>query len=401
MPTMSRWNFLSSLRHRDFRLYYVGQLVSLNGTWMQTVAQSWLVYRLTDSSFMLGLVAFLAMLPVLLFGLLGGLLADRLPRRRLFLVAQALAMAQALVLATLALGGWIQVWHVMVLALLLGLVHAFEMPARHTFIAELVPREDLPNAIALNSSAFNIARFVGPTLAGWVVAGFGEGTAFAVNAVTFLAVMGAIQRMNSPPPLPDGREGGPGRLAEGLRFAWGAPAIRSALGMVGLTSLLGSSYAILMPVFTREIFAGGAGTLGLLLGSAGAGAMLAALRLAQRASGSGLDRLIGHSGVVAGVFMLLFAGTRHLGLALVLLPVIGFCFTSLVASANTLIQLEVPNRLRGRVMSLFSVTFIGLTPLGNLVAGTLGHWLGAPLTVALFGGACLTGALTYLVAAPR
>lgn len=398
---MSRWNFLSSLRHRDFRLYYVGQLVSLNGTWMQTVAQSWLVYRLTDSSFMLGLVAFLAMLPVLLFGLLGGLLADRLPRRRLFLVAQALAMAQALVLATLALGGWIQVWHVMVLALLLGLVHAFEMPARHTFIAELVPREDLPNAIALNSSAFNIARFVGPALAGWVVAGFGEGTAFAVNAVTFLAVMGAIQRMDNPPPLPDGREGGPGRLAEGLRFAWGAPVIRSALGMVGLTSLLGSSYAILMPVFAREIFAGGPGTLGLLLGSAGAGAMLAALRLAQRASGSGLDRLIGRSGVVAGVFMLLFAGVDHVGLALVLLPVIGFCFTSLVASANTLIQLEVPNRLRGRVMSLFSVTFIGLTPLGNLVAGTLGHWLGAPLTVALFGGVCLTGALAYLAAAPR
>jgi len=301
------------------------------------------------------------------------------------------------VLAVLTLGGWVQVWQIMILALLLGLVHAFEMPARHTFIAELVPRDHLPNAIALNSSAFNTARFVGPTLAGLVVAHFGEGVAFLVNAVSFLAVLVAIARMGRTPPVPVAAEGGPGRLLDGLRFARDAPRIRATLSMVALASMLGSSYAILMPIFAREIFGGGAETLGLLLGSAGVGAMLAALRLAQRASGAGLERIIGLSGVVAGVVMLLFAGVRHVGLALLLLPIIGFCFTSLVASGNTLIQLEVPDQLRGRVMSLYSVTFIGLTPVGNLIAGSLGHFAGAPFTVALFGAICCAGALFYLV----
>ncbi len=387
---------LRSLRHREFRYYFLGQLVSLHGTWMQNVAQAWLVYRLTQSSLMLGLVSFCALIPVLLFGLFGGVLADRWPRGKLFFAAQTIAMFQALLLAALTLAGHIQVWQIMALAFFLGVVHAFEMPARHVLIAQLVPHNDLGNAIALNSGMFNMARFIGPALAGVLVGWLGEGWVFFLNGASFIGVLGAlhaagIMGLGAPRREGSARE----HLLEGLRFAWRDRPIRVALLMLAAVSLAGVPYMVLMPVFAAEIFHGGAGTLGLLLGAAGAGALLGALRLAQRAGLSGLDRVIGSAALGGGVSLLLFALTPALALALPLLMLIGLSLTSLVASINTFIQSQVPDRLRGRVMALFSVTFIGLAPLGNLFAGALAHWIGVQITVACCGVVCATCGLVY------
>ncbi len=387
---------LRSLRHRAFKFYFLGQLVSLHGTWMQSVAQAWLVYRLTHSSFMLGLVSFCALIPVLLFGLFGGVLADRLPRGKLFFAAQCIAMGQALLLAALTLSGNIQVWQIMGLAFFLGVVQAFEMPARHVLVAELVPRADLHNAIALNSGVFNTARFLGPTLAGVLVGWLGEGWVFFLNGVSFIGVLAAlhtagITRLRAPAREGSARE----HFTEGLHFAWRHRPIRMALLMLAAVSLVGVPYMVLMPVFAREIFHGGAQTLGVLLGAAGAGALLGAVRLAQRADSVGLERVIGIAGVCGGVALLAFALTPVFRLALPLLLLIGLALTTLVAAVNTFIQTQVPDALRGRVMALFSVTFIGIAPIGNLMAGGLAHVAGVQLTVACCGAICVVCGLVY------
>lgn len=385
-----------SLRHRNFRLYFLGQLVSLHGTWMQHVAQSWLVYRLTDSSFMLGLTGFVGLLPILLFGLIGGVIADRLPRRRLLVGVQVAAMLQAALLALLTLLGWIQVWHILLLAALLGITRAFEMPARHALIAQMVERGDLLNAIALNASVFKIARFAGPALAGWLVAWVGEGMVFLVNALSFFAALAALcaMRLNeSARAVPRSRRKD---LVEGVEYAWKARPIRLALGMVALLSVAGMSNSVLMPVFAREVFNAGPETLGLLLGALGVGALLGTLRLAQRSEVMGLDRLIGWAGVTTGLTLPLFAQAGDLIPALLALVVVGFSMTSVITSANTFIQLTVSDAVRGRVMALFSVLLMGLMSVGDLLAGTLGEWLGASTTVTGLGLTCLLGALVYL-----
>jgi len=386
-----------SLRHRNFRLYYFGQLTSLHGTWMQTVAQAWLVYRLTDSSFMLGLVSFFNLLPVLLLGLLGGVTADRFSRRRLMIVAQSAAMLQALAMGTLTLGGWVRPWQIVVLATLLGVIQAFEMPARHSFINGLVPREDLANAIALNSGAFNVARFLGPAIAGWLVLWYGEGTVFLINAASFLAVLGGlvvIRETVSPRLHIDGSV--MQHLREGLQFAWRQPRIRAALLMVGVISLLASCILVLMPVFAREVFASGPRVLGLLFGATGVGALAGALRLAHRRTYAGLDATVGVAALIASVAASLFAQIDVLWVALLILVLAGAGQVSAVASVNTLIQLTAEDEVRGRVMSLFSIVFIGFMPFGSLLAGVLAHSLGAPATVTLFALFCAMAAIVYL-----
>lgn len=388
---------LRSFRHANFRLYFVGQLLSLHGTWMQSVAQAWLVYRLTNSSFMLGLVSFLNLAPVLLLGLFGGAVADRYSRFRLFWVTQTLAMLQAFTLGALTLSGHVQVVHILVLASLLGIVHAFEIPARHALVAGLVERAELPNAIALNSSLFNLARFLGPALAGALVAWLGEGPVFILNGLSFLAVLLALAAMRPRPAMHvrPSDTGGGGDIWAGLRFAWRQPALRWALSLVALISLVGTPYLVLMPVFAREVFGGGAQQLGLLVGAAGFGALVGALRLAQREHNAGLERVIVSSGLLAGIGLLLFSQAGSFALALAALPVVGFSITSLVAGTNTFLQLEAEDALRGRLMSLFSVVFLGFAPLGNLLAGSVAHQIGAPHTVAacaligLFGAAGL------------
>ncbi|NIR58023.1 MAG: MFS transporter [Gammaproteobacteria bacterium] len=382
LPWPARSRLLRSLAHANFRRYYIGQLVSLNGTWMQQVAQSWLLYRLTESSLMLGLAGAATLAPSLVLGLYGGVLADKLSRRRLMIAAQALAMVQALVLGILTLGGWVVPWHVLALALLLGMVQAFELPARHSLVAALVPREALSNAVALNSSSFHLARFIGPAIAGALVAWAGEGPVFLLNALTFVAVLGALTSLRLPAPAGDGAGPHPRGLGAGLRYAWDHAQIRAALVMVAMASVFGASTIVLMPVFAVEVFGRGPQSLGALMGALGAGALVGALTLARRGGVIGLERVIAVAALIGGLALGAFALTDRLWLGLVILPLVGFNVTTLMASSNAFIQLTVPDALRGRVMALFSVALHGCMPIGHLAVGGAAEWLGAPRTVA-------------------
>ncbi|MDX1594282.1 MAG: MFS transporter [Gammaproteobacteria bacterium] len=387
---------LRALRNPNFRRFFAGQLASLSGTWMQQTAQAWLVYRLTGSSLWLGLVAFAGLAPILLFGLPAGHLADRVSRHRMLLVMHTLALLQALALAALTLSGKVTVPLVMLLAALLGTVQAFEMPARQAFLAELVPREQLPNAIALNSALFNAARFVGPALAGLIIAAAGEGWAFAVNAASFAAILVALLAMDETVRTPRLREHHPGEgLWSGIALVHGDAWLRGVMAMIMTVSLVGLPFSLLMPVVAREIYGGGADLLGTLLAANGVGAFCAALWLAARAGVSGQRRAIRAAAFAAGTGLLLFSAMPPLALALPLLAAIGFAFTTLIASCNTALQLRVPDRLRGRVMALFSVLFVGLFPVGNLLAGALGEGFGPRAVIGLFGAACLAAATVY------
>lgn len=390
-----------SLRYRNYRLYYLGQLVSLNGTWMQSIAQAWLVYRLTGSSFMLGLVSFCTLFPVFLFSLFAGVLADRVDRRRLLLLATTLGIVHAVILALLVLTDRVEPWHIVLLALFIGCVHAMETPARHSFIADLVQRRDLSNAIALNSSAFNIARFMGPPIAGVLISLKGEGFVFLLNAASYLAVLlGYLLMRIQVVPRESSLNSALTDIYQSLSFAFRHIHIRSALMLVGLGSIVGASISVLMPVFTREVYAGGSLELGYLMGAMGAGALVGALALARRGSATSIERVIGYAGLTTGSTLLLFAYSHVLVLAMCLLFVAGGAQTVLAASSNTIIQASTPDRLRGRVMSLFSMIFIGMMPLGSLLAGVLAQSLGAAHTVMLFAGICIAGAILFLFYVP-
>jgi MFS family permease len=388
---------LRSLKHRNFRLFYLGQFVSLTGTWMQGLAQAWLIYRLSDSAFLLGLASAATLAPSLVFGLYGGMLADRFSRHRLLIVGQLLAMLQAFALAALTLSGAIAPWHILTLALLLGIVQALELPVRHTFVASLVPRADLANAIALNASLFHGSRLAGPAVAGLLVAAIGEGWVFLINAMTYFAVLGVLLSLRLPKP-PEGRAPSAHGLLAGLHYARAHAPIRSALGMVAAVSLLGSAAGVLLPVFAVEVYDVGATRLGLLMGAIGAGALVGAFRLAGRRDPAGLERVIARAGIGAGIALALFAAMPSYLTALPLLAAIGFCITGVNASSNAFIQLAVPDNLRGRVMSLFSIALHGMVPLGSLAVGAATDVIGAPFTV----GACglLLAAATYYLGRP-
>jgi MFS family permease len=374
---------LRSLKHRNFRLFYLGQFVSLAGTWMQGLAQSWLIYRLTDSAFLLGLASAATLAPSLVFGLYGGVLADRFSRQRLLIGAQLLAMLQAFALAALTLSGAVATWHILALALLLGIVQALELPVRHSFVASLVPRADLANAIALNASLFHGSRLVGPAVAGVLVAAIGEGWVFLINAFTYVAVLGVLVSLRLPNPS-EGRAPSTHGLLAGLHYARGHAPIRAALGMVAAVSLLGSAAGVLLPVFAVEVYGVGATRLGLLMGAIGAGALVGAFLLAGRRDPAGLERVIARAGIGSGIALALFAAMPSFVTALPLLAAVGFFITSVNASSNAFIQLAVPDNLRGRVMSLFSISLHGMVPLGSLAVGAGADAVGAPITV----GAC-------------
>ncbi|RMG28252.1 MAG: MFS transporter [Gammaproteobacteria bacterium] len=363
-----------SLGCRDYRLYFFGQLASLHGSWMQQVAQSWLVYRLTGSNWMLGVVSAAGLAPSLLFGLWGGMVADRVPRRRLFLLCQWLALAQAVALAVLTLGGWVRPWQVVVLAFLVGVVHAFEIPARHALVGTLVPRELMHNAVALNSSTFNLARALGPVTAGLLIPHTGEGGIFLVNAASYLAVILALSRMSGADPAP--RHAAGDGLLGGLRHVWRHPGLRAAVLLVGLSSLLVNPYLVLLPDFARRVLTGGAEEYGVLVGAAGFGSLLGALHLALRARPTGLERLVALASLGASLGLVGLALCRTPIPAAGFLCLTGLALTTQVAGTNTYLQVSAPDRLRGRIMSLFSVVFLGFSPLGSLVAGGLADRLG-------------------------
>jgi len=391
---------MRALRHRNYRLFFAGQLISLIGTWMDQIAESWLVYRLTGSALLLGTVAFAGQIPVFMLAPVGGALADRYDRRKILITTQSMMMVLTFVLAFLTLSHRVQVWHVITLAALMGVVNAVDLPARQAFVADMVARADLVNAIALNSSMFNGARVVGPALAGIVVAAIGEGWCFFANGVSFLAVIAGLAMMKMERPR-KAIEGSPlENIIEGFRFVAQSKPVRALMLLLGLVSFTAMPYAVLMPLFADKILHGGAQALGLLMGCSGIGALAGAVTLAMRKTVRGLGRWVAVSCAAFGVMLALFAFSRTLWLSCVLLAPVGFCMMIQMASSNTLIQSMVPDRLRGRVMSVYAMTFMGMAPLGALLAGSMAHKLGAPLTVGIGGIVSIVGAIVFWLKLP-
>jgi MFS family permease len=387
---------LRALRHRNFRLFFSGQLISLIGTWMQSIAQDWLVYRLTGSVLLLGLVAFLNHIPVLVLAPVAGIVADRSNRHRTILITQSASMILALVLAILTLIGAVEVWHILTLTTLLGVAMAFDIPARQAFLMDMVGRDDLLNAIALNSSMFNAARIIGPAVAGLMVASIGEGWCFVANGVSYVAVIVGLLMMRLAPyarPEPIGSI--IAHMAEGLQFARRAAPVRILLVMVGIVSLVAMPYTVLMPVFADDVLHGGARGLGLLMGATGIGALLGALKLASKRGVQGLGGWVWMASVTFGLSLVLFAMSRRFWLSVALLMPVGFGMMVQMGATNTLLQVMTPDRLRGRVMALYSMMFIGMAPIGALLGGAVASTIGAPWTVAIGGIACLVSGAVF------
>ena len=394
-------NTFRALRHRNFRLFVIGQIVSLIGTWMQTVAQSWLVYRLTHSELLLGTAWFCTQLPVFALGPFGGLASDRYSRHRLVVITQTLSMLQALVLGLLTLSGRVQVGHILTLAVCLGCINAFDMPGRQSLIIQMTCKEDLLSAISINSSIFNAARVIGPGVAGFLVAGVGEGMCFIINAVSFLAVIGCLVAMRLPRFERQVRDAPWAHLVDGFRYVYHHHAVRRVLTVMAAVTIAGMPALVLMPFFAEDIFHRGSRGLGFLMGGMGIGAVIGTLTLAGRATVSGLPRVICYSAATLGTMLLLFSCSSSFWFSLAIMPVIGFSVMRQLASGNTLIQSLIPDEYRGRTMALFSMTVVGLGPFGSLAAGALAHAVGARITVAGGGILAVAAAVLFALNLPR
>ncbi|RJO63521.1 MAG: MFS transporter [Myxococcales bacterium] len=392
-----------ALHSRNFRLFFAGQSISLVGTWMQRIAVSWLVYRLSGSAFLLGMVGFFSQIPTFVISPYAGVLADRLDRHRAIVVTQIMSMLQALILATLTLTNHIDVWQVLALSALLGVINGFDIPIRQSFMIEMVDkREDLGNAIALNSFMVNGARLIGPSVAGILIAVAGEGVCFLVNGLSYIAVIASLLAMSLPPHAARAQVATFGKeLKDGFSYAFGSLPIRSILLLMALVSLMGMPYMVLMPVVAKDILHGGAHTLGFLTGASGAGALLGAVYLASRPSVVGLVRGLILSAALFGAGLILFSFSTVFWLSLPLLMVVGFAMMTQMAGSNTLLQTLVSDEMRGRVMSFFAMAFMGMAPFGSLLAGSLADWFGAPYALLVCGAACLLGAAWFRHLYPR
>jgi len=387
---------LRALGYRNFQLFFGGQLISLIGTWMQNVAQAWLVYRLTGSSVLLGLVSFSGQIPVFLMAPVGGIVADRLPRRRVVIGTQTAAMLLALVLAALTLTGAVRIWHIFVFSALLGIVNAFDIPARQAFFVEMVGREDLINAIALNSSMFNASRIIGPAVAGILVASIGEGWCFFANGVSYIAVIVGLLLMTVAARETAKPRGSPlADVIEGFRFVIASAPIHHLMIMLGVLSVTGMPFAVLMPIFAGQILHGGAKGLGILMGSSGVGALAGALLLATRETVKGLGRWVAIAAGTFGASLIVFAVSRTFWVSCALLLPVGFAMMVEMGSSNTLIQTMSPDHLRGRVMSVYSMMFMGMAPFGAVLSGVLAARWGSPATVAGGGVICMAAAAVF------
>jgi len=392
-----------ALRHRNFRLYFTGQSISLIGTWMTRVATSWLVYRLTGSALLLGVVGFAGQIPTFLLAPFAGVLVDRLNRRNLLVWTQILAGFQSLALAALTLAKVITIHEIIDLSALQGLINAFDMPGRQSFLVQMVAdttgrpdKQDLSNAIALNSSIVNMARLVGPALAGLVIGAVGEGYCFAIDGVSYIAVVISLLMMRLPAStLRRATTSMLEQLREGWSYVVNFRPIRTILMLFALLSLMGMPFIVLMPIFATQVLHGGPHTLGYLMGASGVGALVSALSLALRKSVRGLTTMIQIAAVMFGTGLILFGLSRHLALSLFLMLIVGFGMMQGLAASNTVIQTLVPEDKRGRVMSYYTMAFVGMTPFGSLLAGTLAHRFGAPHAVMITGTFCLAGAAWY------
>lgn len=386
-----------ALQYRNFRLFFAGQSISLTGTWMQTIAMSWLVYRMTGSALLLGVVGFASQIPTFILSPFAGVLADRYNRHRIIILTQTLSMVQAFILAALTLTGVIAVWHIIALGIFLGCINSLDIPARQSFLIEMVEKKEvLGNAIALNSAIFNAARLIGPTLVGILVAVVGEGVCFLINGISFLAVIVSLLLMKvKPRQIITERRHVLHELREGLVYAFGSASIRSILFLLSIISMTGMSYVVLMPIFAKEIHHGGAHTLGVLMATVGLGALIGTLYLASRKDHLKLERFISVSSVIFATGLIFFALSRVLWFSLLMLVVTGFGFMVTTASCNTVLQTNVDDDKRGRVMSLYTMAFMGMAPLGSLLAGALADKLGAPDAVILGGMICLLSILIF------
>lgn len=388
-----------SLQYRNFRLFFAGQSISLIGTWIQRIAMPWLVYDLTNSVFLLGLVGFVGQIPISLISPFAGVFSDRWNRYHILLATQVLAMGQAVLLTWLVLAESISVWQIIVLSGFLGCVNAFDIPARQSFMIQMVDKkEDLSNAIALNSSMVNGAKLLGPSLAGILLSVTGEGVCFLVNALSYVFVIWSLLCMQLHAP-----EGGRevksvlSQLQEGVVYTFGYPPIRSIILLLTLCSLMGMPFAVLMPVFAREVLAGQAYTFGFLMGGSGLGALIGAFYLASRRSVVGLEKIIPLAAGCFGLGLILLSLSRVFALSFIIMVITGLGMMLLMASSNTVLQNLVADEMRGRVMSFFTLAIMGTAPFGSLLAGSLAKQIGTPKTIMIGGIFCIVGALAFAI----
>jgi MFS family permease len=388
---------LRALRHRNYRLFFGGQSISLVGTWITRIATSWLVYRLTGSDLLLGVVSFCGQIPTLFLAPVAGVFVDRWDRHKVLLGTQVLSLLQSLALALLTFAGIITVGEILALQVFQGVINAFDTPARQAFVVSMIEdRADLPNAIALNSSMVNASRIAGPAIGGMLIASVGEAWCFLVDAISYVAVIGSLLAMR----LDRGEREPPAshlleELVTGFRYVRDFEPIRTVLLLLALVSIMGMPYAVLMPAFASKILHGGPNTLGILMGMSGVGALVGAVYLASRPSVLGLGTVIASSVTVFGVALVAFALSRTLWLSIALLPLVGAGFMVALASSNTVLQTIVEENLRGRVMAFYAMAFLGTAPIGSLFAGTLAEQLGEPVTVAIGGLACIAGGIWF------
>jgi MFS family permease len=397
-PTTSRYaHAWRALRHRNFRLFFTGQSISLIGTWMTRIATSWLVYRLTGSALLLGVVGFAGQIPTFLLAPFAGVLVDRLNRRNLLVWTQVLAGVQSLAMAALTLAKIITIHEIIALSVLQGLINAFDMPGRQAFLVQMVEeKQDLGNAIALNSSIVNLARLIGPALAGIVIAAVGEGYCFAIDGFSYIAVVVSLLMMTIPAATV--RQAAAPMLAqlkEGWAYVSGFHPVRTILMLFALLSLMGMPFVVLMPIFASQVLHGGPHTLGFLMGASGVGALISAISLALRKHVRGLTSMIQISAAIFGAGLVLFGLSHNLLLSLLLMAVVGFGMMQGMAASNTVIQTLVPEDKRGRVMSYYTMAFVGMAPFGSLLAGSLAHHFGAPHAIVITGSLCIAGALWF------
>jgi len=387
-----------ALRHRNYRLFFSGQFVTLVGMWIQQIALSWLVFRLTGSALLLGVVGFASQLPTIFLSPFAGVFADRLNRRNILVFTQTVFMIQAIVLSILVLTGTIQIWHIISLGALIGFVAAFDGPTRQSFVVEMVEdRADLSNAIALNSFMFNGARLIGPSIGGILISVIGEGYCFLINGICYLGVISALLAMRfTPKDTKASRTNILQELKEGFAYTFGIPSIRSILLLLGLVSLMGMPYMLLMPVVAKDVLHGGPHTMGFLMAGVGAGALIGATYLASRKSIVGLERVIPIATSIFGIGLIAFSRSHTFWLSLVLISVTGFGMMVQMASCNTLVQTIVDDDKRGRVMSFYTMAFMGTAPFGSLLTGGLASRIGAPSTLLISGISCIVGMLIFV-----
>jgi MFS family permease len=392
-----------SLKYRNYRLFFGGQSISLIGTWMQRIAMPWLVYHMTGSAFLLGVVSFAGQIPTFLLSPFAGVFTDRFNRYKVLLITQIVSLIQALILAILALTGSIQMWHIVTLSIILGCINAFDVPSRHSFVIEMVEKkEDLGNAIALNSMMFNGARLIGPSIAGIILATAGEGICFLINAVSYIFVIGSLLMMHvKPRELPKKESHMLKELKEGLSYTFGFAPIKHLILLLGLVSLMGSSYQVLMPVFAKEVLHGSSVTYGFLMGAAGLGALLGAIYLASRETLLRLGRIIPAAAGLFGVGLIIMSFMKVFPVTLILIMFVGLGLMLHTASSNTILQIITDDDKRGRVMSFYTMAIMGTAPFGSLLAGFLAKYIGTSETILVGGLTCVAGALIFLKKLPE